>query len=174
MTNGQRHERHSGGSQKDAEPLQRTQPFSQTKTTQEHRDQGIDKIAKAGLQHLPLLDGIDVYRPVAGYQQRGQNQGYDQARLTDYLYDPPDASIDNGDNKQHGYRPDDAMSQHLQRLNTVNALEIERRHPPGCIGNERIHHTAVGIGSLNVASCRHRNILFDSSYGSDLANRKPM
>ncbi len=125
-----------GGGQGDADPLPDIQPLPQKEEPEKNADQGVEKIAEARLQDLPLFHGVDEDQPVGGDQERGGGEGEEEGAVAEGAPDGAVLPVKADHREQKEKRPEDAVGDDLQRPGAGQGLEERRETSPDQVGRQ--------------------------------------
>ena len=78
-----------GDPDRDRDPLGRPQSFAEHHDAEQDRDQRVDEVAEAGLDHVAGVDALDVDAPVDRDQHGGQRRAGRAAPVAQHLAGPP-------------------------------------------------------------------------------------
>ena len=137
-----------------------------------HADQRVDEVAERGVDHVAVVDRVDVDHPVDRDQRRRTGQQQPGARG-----DRPDVAEPAHHGDDHGHQreaPHDPVRQHLERAGGLEQREERGEQPPHRVGADAVEQTGpAGVAhnswrrSTSSACCR------SGGYGLVISMRRP-
>ena len=110
--------------------MQPRQSFVEEEPTEQNIRKGIEIIAKARGEDVPIDHREDVQQPVEADQRRGRKQQEQSAAAPEGLPDVAPAAHDQQQQREEGQRPQHPVGDDLDRANVADGLEVDRQHAP--------------------------------------------
>ena len=127
------------------DPLQPAQAFAQHDHAQRDGHERVDEVAERSVDDAILLDRPDVHQPVRGDQYGSEGELEQASAFAQQRADPRPVTAERDHAQHDDERPQDPVSEDLQRARRCEQMEVDRERAPDRVRGDAGEDAGPGL-----------------------------